>query len=97
MRKRRIPCGFQCIKMKDLSVSFGEHPGGAHLKFNIGWVNNRFTDVANVYLHVEYDNSQDCQCGRLKLSSGEVSSVSKNLTWDGKYNGLWVSITCRLK
>ena len=74
-----------------------DYPGGAHLKFNIGWVNNRFTDVANVYLHVEYDNSQDCQCGRLKLSSGEVSSVSKNLTWDGKYNGLWVSITCRLK
>lgn len=24
MRKRRIPCGFHCIKMKDLSVTFGE-------------------------------------------------------------------------
>ena len=24
MRKRRIPCGFHCIKIKDLSVSFGE-------------------------------------------------------------------------
>lgn len=70
--------------------------GGAHLHFYIGWVNNRFTDVANLYFYVEYDQSQRFEVGRIKLDYKDVSSIEKKLKWTGKHQGKDLYLGCEL-
>jgi hypothetical protein len=73
-----------------------DYPAGAHLQFSIGWVNDRFTDIANIYLHVDYDDSKVLKAGRLKLDYKDVSSIEKDLRWKGTYQGKDIVITCKL-
>jgi len=74
-----------------------DYPGGSHIHFYIGWVNNRFMDVSNVYFWQEYDTSNKVSVGKLKLDYSSPSSIEKNLTWRGKYKGYEFYLHCNLK
>lgn len=74
-----------------------DYPGGSHLSFYIGWVNDRFKDVANVYFWQEYNNKNVVKVGKLKLNYSSPSSVEKDLSWLGKYKGDDFYLHCRLK
>jgi hypothetical protein len=74
-----------------------DYPGGAHLEFRIGWVNNRFADIANVYLKVDYDSSKGLSAGLIKLDYSQGSSIEKSLRWKGTYQGKEIIVSCRLK
>lgn len=74
-----------------------DYPGGAHLEFKIGWVNNRFADIANVYLKVDYDSSKGLSAGLIKLDYSQGSSIEKSLRWKGTYQGKEIIVSCRLK
>lgn len=73
-----------------------DFPGGSHLHFYIGWVNNRFKDVSNLYFNVEYDSSAKFELGRLTLDYKSPSSIEKNLKWKGTYKGKEVYLSCDL-
>ena len=66
------------------------------MHFYIGWVNNRFKDVSNLYFNVEYDSSAKFELGRLTLDYKSPSSIEKNLKWKGTYKGKEVYLSCDL-
>ena len=67
------------------------------MEFRIGWVNNRFADIANVYLKVDYDSSKGLSAGLIKLDYSQGSSIEKSLRWKGTYQGKEIIVSCRLK
>ena len=70
---------------------------GSHVRFYMGWVNNRFADVANLYFSQEYNSSNVQQVGKLKLEYSAPSSIEKDLKWTGKANGKSYYLHCRLQ
>ena len=74
-----------------------DYPMGSHIHFYIGWVNNRFSDVASVYFWQEYNDNNRVQVGKLKLDYSAPSSVEKDLAWKGKYKGDVFYLHCRLQ
>ena len=96
--------GYYCWSGDEIKVSWtsngyyveADFPGGSHLHFYIGWVNNRFKDVSNLYFNVEYDSSAKFEMGRLTLDYKSPSSIEKNLKWKGTHNGKEVYLSCDL-
>lgn len=70
--------------------------GGAHLHFYIGWVNDRFTDVSDLYFYVEYDQSRLMKVGRVPLDYYTTSSVEKHLKWKCNHQGKDLYLSCDL-